>query len=283
MEWENILPSTIIAAVVTGIIELVKMNNSNKATYIISQREEWREKIRDIADDIYKADQKTIGVSLTKLKTRINSYGTVKEKIYSDKERANREYYLKDGHIYEVIKKLEDKKTNSDFKKQKSKLIDYLTLLLKFDWERAKIESSTNGITVISWILEIIAIVLLIIINLQNEIEKTIVSLCVSVAVLLFYFLTPLILELVLKNAKYSTETQKMKNEISILLLLIFVLITIVVCFNMMKDELFLPFSFMILAYSLQILPKCNEKYIQDYIEAIQKLEENSKEEQDTN
>ena len=283
MEWENILPSTIIAAVVTGIIELVKMNNSNKATYIISQREEWREKIRDIADDIYKADQKNIGVSLTKLKTRINSYGTVKEKIYSDKERANREYYLKDGHIYEVIKKLEDKKTNSDFKKQKSKLIDYLTLLLKFDWERAKIESSTNGITVISWILEIIAIVLLIIINLQNEIEKTIVSLCVSVAVLLFYFLTPLILELVLKNAKYSTETQKMKNEISILLLLIFVLITIVVCFNMMKDELFLPFSFMILAYSLQILPKCNEKYIQDYIEAIQKLEENSKEEQDTN
>lgn len=283
MEWENILPSTIIAAVVTGIIELVKMNNSNKATYIISQREEWREKIRDIADDIYKADQKNIGVSLTKLKTRINSYGTVKEKIYSDKERANREYYLKDGHIYEVIKKLEDKKTNSDFKKQKSKLIDYLTLLLKFDWERAKIESSTNGITVISWILEIIAIVLLIIINLQNEIEKTIVSLCVSVAVLLFYFLTPLILELVLKNAKYSTETQKMKNEISILLLLIFVLITIVVCFNMMKDELFLPFSFMFLAYSLQILPKCNEKYIQDYIEAIQKLEENSKEEQDTN
>lgn len=282
MEWENILPSTIIAAVVTGIIELVKMNNSNKATYIISQREEWREKIRDIADDIYKADQKNIGVSLTKLKTRINSYGTVKEKIYSDKERANREYYLKDGHIYEVIKKLEDKKTNSDFKKQKSKLIDYLTLLLKFDWERAKIESSTNGITVISWILEIIAIVLLIIINLQNEIEKTIVSLCVSVAVLLFYFLTPLILELVLKNAKYSTETQKMKKEISILLLLIFVLITIVVCFNMMKYELFLPFSFMILAYSLQTLPKCNEKYIQDYIEAIQKLEENSKEEQDT-
>lgn len=282
MEWENILPSTIIAAVVTGIIELVKMNNSNKATYIISQREEWREKIRDIADDIYKADQKNIGVSLTKLKTRINSYGTVKEKIYSDKERANREYYLKDGHIYEVIKKLEDKKTNSDFKKQKSKLIDYLTLLLKFDWERAKIESSTNGITVISWILEIIAIVLLIIINLQNEIEKTIVSLCVSVAVLLFYFLTPLILELVLKNARYSEETQKMKNKISILLLLIFVLITIVVCFNMMKEELFLPFSFMILAYSLQILPKCNEKYIQDYIEAIQKLEENSKEEQDT-
>lgn len=282
MEWENILPSTIIAAVVTGIIELVKMNNSNKATYIISQREEWREKIRDIADDIYKADQKNIGVSLTKLKTRINSYGTVKEKIYSDKERANREYYLKDGHIYEVIKKLEDKKTNSDFKKQKSKLIYYLTLLLKFDWERAKIESSTNGITVISWILEIIAIVLLIIINLQNEIEKTIVSLCVSVAVLLFYFLTPLILELVLKNARYSEETQKMKNKISILLLLIFVLITIVVCFNMMKEELFLPFSFMILAYSLQILPKCNEKYIQDYIEAIQKLEENSKEEQDT-
>ena len=36
-----------------------------------------------------------------------------------------------------------------------------------------------------------------------------------------------------------------------------------------------------LLAYSLQTLPKCNEKYIQDYIEAIQKLEENSKEEQD--
>ena len=99
MDWETILTSTIIAAIVTGIIELFNLNNSNKATFVIKQREEWREKIRTIIDDIYKADPSNIGVSLTMLKTRINAYGKVEVDLSKTTEDDKRKFYLKDGDI----------------------------------------------------------------------------------------------------------------------------------------------------------------------------------------
>ena len=44
--------TNVASAIVAGIIELFKLNNSNKATFVIKQREEWREKIREIATDM---------------------------------------------------------------------------------------------------------------------------------------------------------------------------------------------------------------------------------------
>lgn len=158
MDWKTILTSSVIAAVISGIFAIIQQKNSTTARYVIEQREEWREKIRGIADEIYSSDEKTIKKFLVKLKTRINPYGKfcefvrinthdIKEikrknkKQFISKETQQEEYYLKDGHIWHVIKKLEN---GIDFDQNKDILIDYLTYLVKFDWERAKIESIIN-------------------------------------------------------------------------------------------------------------------------------------------
>lgn len=62
---------------------------------------------------------------LVQLKTRINAYG------------LNSIEVLEDAHIWRQIRKLEayEKKEYDDLKNQ---LILYLSLLLKYDWERSK-------------------------------------------------------------------------------------------------------------------------------------------------
>ncbi len=92
MDWETILTSGVIAAIVAAIIELVKMNNSNKATYIIKQREKWRDRIRSIAEKICESDYEHICIPLTNLKTRINAYGKVESTPEKNDVNDIREY-----------------------------------------------------------------------------------------------------------------------------------------------------------------------------------------------
>lgn len=163
MDWQTILTSGVIAAIVTGIIELIKQGNSNKARYIIEQREEWREKIRDIADEIHSSSEKNIETTLTKLRMRINPYGEYmdkpdKQKIKEDFKKEKyyqEEYYLNDGHIFEVIRCLEK---NEEFKENKKLLIAYLSELLKFDWERSKKETTVNRKAILSLVLFVLSV-----------------------------------------------------------------------------------------------------------------------------
>lgn len=104
--------------------------------------------------------------SLIKLKTRINPYGQFYEYKQSkdiDKNskgiNTNEDYYLNDGHILKIMDKL---MINENVDKNKKLLVDYLSLLMKFDWERAKIESTINKKQVFSIIIEFFAIFLLI-------------------------------------------------------------------------------------------------------------------------
>lgn len=53
MDWKTILTSTVIAAIISGLFAIIQQKNSTTARYVIEQREEWREKIRDLADDIF--------------------------------------------------------------------------------------------------------------------------------------------------------------------------------------------------------------------------------------
>jgi hypothetical protein len=188
MEWENILPSTIIAAVITGIIELFRLNNNNKATYIIKQREKWREKIRAIADEIYGSDNNNIGIPLTKLKTRINAYGKAEIDGRKHELKNLEKYYITDAHIHETICKLEKQE---NFEENKKKLIYYLSLLLKFDWERSKREAKFNKTYVVSLILEVFGLVQLYFLTKEkNQLNLFLLSL------LAFFYFLPKIIEI---------------------------------------------------------------------------------------
>lgn len=268
MDWETILTSSVIAAIVAGIIELFKLNNSNKATFVIKQREEWREKIRTIIDDIYKADPSNIGVSLTMLKTRINAYGKVNVNLSKTTEDDKRKFYLKDGHIHKTIQDLEQIDNLLTFNNNKLKLIGYLELMLKFDWERSKKESSTNNLFVCSLVIELISIIMLAIKSPQEV--KDIIPL---ILMLLSYFAAPILIYIMLKEGNDTAKLRKTALRSYITILVFVAILAIVMYF--LKPEIFFPMLLMVLAYIVLIASiSNNDKHIKDYIETIIKYEE---------
>ncbi len=128
------LPIAVIVGVVSGFITTIStvfINKSkDKLQYITSERAKWREEIREIAnklqieENIFKIEN-----ILCELEVRINPYGIM------DKDNI-----FKDGHIWKIIEVLKKCKDYDRRKENKEVLIKYLSCLLKYDWERSKIE-----------------------------------------------------------------------------------------------------------------------------------------------
>lgn len=244
MDWETILTSGVIAAIVAGIIELFKLNNSNKATFVIKQREEWREKIRGIATDIDQANKNSISKPLVELKTRINAYGKIEHPTFQNEPQKLYEYYMKDGHIYTVIDKLEQKE---DFETNKKKLIYYLSALLKFDWERSKREAIFNKTYIISVFLEVLGLTTLFFSKDKNSMD----FLMLSIILCLFYSF-PILSFLLLKGVEC---TRLEDTEIKIFLVSN-IFNSILLIFGILKDDtvLVLASVFMLLASMFLII-----------------------------
>lgn len=96
----DIFKIIIQAGVIGGILTYMKDNKSNELSHITSERKEWREDIRNIADELDKRVFLTDILNiLSKLKTRINQYGM----NYNNKNLN----YLQDEHIWEKIDEIE--------------------------------------------------------------------------------------------------------------------------------------------------------------------------------
>lgn len=142
MTWEIILGSTVIAAICSGIVSILIATKSNSLQYITSDRKEWREEIRNIAKNLHGAKYKKSLLILTELKVRINAFG----KYPNDKD------YIEDSHIWEMIDEIEAGENTFLFESQKKILVNYLSLLLKYDWERSKEEVRGNSNRIIAYI-----------------------------------------------------------------------------------------------------------------------------------
>lgn len=145
-----LLTSSVIANLVTSTFNLAKGFQKDKIDNVVNERKGWREKIREIAVKIEGACKCNIKNVLSELKVRLNAYGM---KSNSD--------YEKDGHIWGIIRKMENtdynqKEYSGDFEVDKKLLVEYLSLLLKYDWERSKNEVFGNikiyAFDVIFWI-----------------------------------------------------------------------------------------------------------------------------------
>lgn len=125
-----ILTSTVLAGIVSATVSLVTNKKNNRLKYITEDRRSWREEIRNIVDELEDAkfDKQTIHKVLQKLKVRINPYGKTDNDI------------MHDAHIWKNINEIEKIKTYEEFREKKDALVVYLSLLLKYDWERAKKE-----------------------------------------------------------------------------------------------------------------------------------------------
>lgn len=140
----EILPVAVIVGVVSGLITAIPTvfisKSNNKLQHITSERAKWREEIRGIAsklqteENIFKIED-----ILCELKVKINTYGI-----------ANQDNVFQDAHIWKIIGTLENPQGSSvaerenKIKKAKKILIEYLSCLLKHDWERSKGEVIGN-------------------------------------------------------------------------------------------------------------------------------------------
>ena len=140
------------------IASITNSKTDNKLKYITKERKAWRTKIRQIC---WMFDEgKEINFILTNIKTYINTYGYNKTiKCFPDscncntKNRIETDYFMTDGHIWRIIKKLEleEDTPNKNFYINQLKL--YLCKLVKYDWDRSKQEVIGNRQSLYSWLL----------------------------------------------------------------------------------------------------------------------------------
>ncbi|MGC6175198.1 hypothetical protein, partial [Lacrimispora sp. 38-1] len=129
-----IIGSSAFGAVITFLFTWFTNRKSYSLNYITDERRKWRDKIREIIIGIESVKyagkgNKSVNKYLIQLEVNINPYG-----------KNDRKDYIRDGHIWDKIKKLSESKTEIEFENNKNTLLEYLVLMLKKDWERSKNE-----------------------------------------------------------------------------------------------------------------------------------------------
>lgn len=138
------LGSAVIAAFVTAVITYVISRKQGNLEYITGERKEWREKIRKIASKLDGASYKETLHLLAELKVRINAFGNSGTYVR----------YSNDAHIWELINSIEAQKPQKKMLRlMQRQMIEYLSLLLKDDWERSKREVQGDTYGTLSMIL----------------------------------------------------------------------------------------------------------------------------------
>ncbi len=140
-----ILSSIVLSSAISSLVSILISSKNSTLQYITNERKEWRDEIRKLTEELYKASSFNVGETLIKLKTRINSFG----------KRYKRFSY--DAHIWGIIENLENSDQNN-FMLCKNILIDYLLIMIKYDWERSKNEIRGNRKFIYKIILNIISI-----------------------------------------------------------------------------------------------------------------------------
>lgn len=225
MDLKTLLGSSVIAAVISGVMTFFISRKQNNLQYITVERKEWRAEIRRIAKSLYKASYDDTLIILTELKLRINAFGN------NDDEKS----FCKDKHIWELIKDIESKELTSEllYLKQ-NQMIEYLSLLLKFDWERSKNEVKGNMYNIFAFILYILDVIYFSFLVFQSNLpNKTlnsftfigIVVLLTVIINILFFALLKLICNCIL-NKEYK------KNNLKLILgYIVYLLLFVVNCF----------------------------------------------------
>ena len=151
------LGPTIVAAVISGLFSLVLSRRSDRMNYITAERSKWRDKIRQISENLKPEKKERLKYALNALKLNINAYG-MEDSINPGRFEAR--YILMDTHIWVLIYQIENAMAHGKRLEQKCELLrKYLSLLLKYDWERAKNEVNRSMEIIFGWIFMIISMI----------------------------------------------------------------------------------------------------------------------------
>lgn len=193
-----------LGAILSAILVFANNSKRNQLDYITKERSEWRKNIKLIIFDLLNGENRESAVN--SLRTQINPYGYCRNIKYIN------DYYMKDGHIWDLL-------NDFDYSEEKSqKLSQYLGLLLKYDWERSKNEVRINNFVwnFLRWGLIILNLIMLFWAGNVNNTENMYLSLF-SVILL---FLQPLLIKLL---SKLNFDSPKEKTILMLTFLVGFV------------------------------------------------------------
>ena len=273
MDFTTILTSGVIAALITGILSFVsaimKSNKEARLSRITDERKTWRDEIRQVAEELSTIDidhfdndkdESDLISLLTKLKTRINSRGFCNKDI------------LKDSHIWSSIRKLEKKETRSNI--EISKLINYLSALLKHDWERSKLEVKINTSQIIGYGIYAVSNAILVYCAYDNFTGTKIKDVALLVAIFLVMFFSPDLLLFVYRimNLKWDWANIIVPYTIAFV-----VYIALIISTSEVKDgteTLVVPMILQLIAIIFIIISQYkNHKNDSDYIKEIDAID----------
>ena len=194
-----------LGAILSAILVFANNSKRNQLDYITKERSEWRKSIKLIIVDLLNGENRESAVNC--LRTQINPYGYCRNIKYTN------EYYMKDGHIWDLL-------NDFDYSEEKSqKLIQYLRLLLKYDWERSKNEVRINNNFLwnfLRWGLIILNLIMLFWAgNVNNE-----VNMYLSLFSVILLFLQPSLIKLL---SKLNSDSPKEKTILILTFLVGFV------------------------------------------------------------
>lgn len=142
----GIIEVLLSSVVIVALIEYVSKNKSNSLQYVTSARSDWRNDMKQTACRLYQADREQVGEVFAELKVNLNGYGFFPSlSQYPDDKQLD---FFKDEHIWKQIAYIEEKMygwQDETFTMEKNKVNEYITSLLKFDWERTKQEVKTKS------------------------------------------------------------------------------------------------------------------------------------------
>ena len=194
------LGPAIVAALITGLFSLILSRRSARIDNITQERSKWRNKIREICADIQIVDTERLFQTLQQLKLHINAYG-YPFNIKAMKFGAVN--ILSDSHIWTIIFRIENeiklkgKKGNkpetveNNLKQECDLLVNYLSLLLKYDWERTKNELNKSIYTILGWIFMLTGMIMIFFSPRYEEaltVPQTVIAIIYVAAVLIGSF-----------------------------------------------------------------------------------------------
>ena len=210
----------VIAAVVAGVISLISvllttyMNSKNKSN-ILKEQNHWRNDLQRIAKKLSRfisegGRQTDLDELLTMLKVRINAYG----------QNSSSSTFSKDEHIWQSIKTLEKNRDVNDplVKLELKKLIDYISLLLTHDREKADRKASLNYLEIFGFCMHVVANILFIYFAYIDFADISIFTLIILVLLLTSVFSIPLMATTTAKIAR----TPKVWSDINPYFIIIF-------------------------------------------------------------
>lgn len=83
---------------------------------------------------------------LAELKVQINTKGILVRYKNLHTKTEKRNYFLQDGYIWELIEMIENSTDENQKIKYKHKLIEAISLLIKYDWDRSKNEITSSEV-----------------------------------------------------------------------------------------------------------------------------------------